>query len=637
MILNRLGVLLAIGLALVVSVPSRIMAQAAVSDRTDLEHVASEIESVLRKTNTPGAAIAVVRRGEQIWVKGLGIADVASGRPVTPDTLFRIGSVSKIFAALAVLKLQEEHRLDLQDTLRARAPGLEFANPWEGEHPVRIVHLLEHTAGWDDWPVAEYAHRLPTDGTLRDGLAFHPATRTSRWWPGRQFAYSNADATAIAYVVERVTGMTFETYIGEAWFAPLRMSTASYLGAPDVLRRLATSYQADGKTPFLYWYQVERPAGSISASVTELAHLLQFFVDRGRFDGVQLLPASAIERMETPASSAGARAGLRTGYGLANYTTIQDGRVYHGHDGAILGYLTELKYLPDAGVGYVFSINSRNARAAAEIGRLLRQEVEKSVARPACPAAVTIPAAVQSAFEGWYEDNGPRFEFMHWWWRLSTLSRARVGATTLTWQPLFRARESYLATSERLYRRESDSVPTVALMEESGSEREIHFSVRPEGGGSSGQAYRRIPFALVLIELLVAVATPVVIVATLIVVAMSLLRKLLFTVHGPVLPRVMLAPTMASIGTMVAVIAIWRRAHGDINQAIAIAAPAKSLFLVGDSALFALAATGLVVAMRYNRKERSKALRWFAFTTSCILAVSSGYLVYWGFVGLKTF
>lgn len=631
----RLRVLLPLWLALAIAIPRPLVAQTQGSDPASLDQVASEVEAVLRKTNTPGAAVAIVRRGEPIWVRSMGVAEVASGRPVTSDTLFRIGSVSKIFAALAVLKLQEERRLDLQDTLRARAPDLDFANPWENEHPVRLVHLLEHTAGWDDWPVAEYASRLPTDGSLRDGLAFHPATRTSRWPPGRQFAYSNADAAAIAYVVERVTGMTFEAYVGQAWFAPLRMSTASYLGSAEVRSRLATSYQPDGKTPFPYWHQLERPAGAINASVTELAHLAQFFVDRGRFGGVPLLPVAALARMEAPASGAGARAGLRTGYGLANYTTIQDGFVYHGHDGSLLGYLTELKYLPDAGVGYVFSINSRNGVAAAAIGRLLRREVEKSLVPPARPAVATVPADVGRVFEGWYEDDGPRSEFMHWWWRLSSLSRASIGPTALTWQPLLRRRESFPATSERLFRRESDPVSTVALVEESGSGRQIQFSSRGEAGGTSGQAYRRVSFGIVLVEVFAVIATPCVIAATLVVAAIAGMRKLVRPARGGVFPPVMLAPTIASLIAVTGVMVVGKLAHGDLNQAIAIAAPSKPLFFGGAVALWVSAVTGIVMAL-WGRWEGSAALRWLALLTAGVLAASSGYLVYWGIVGFQT-
>ena len=79
-----------------------------------------EIEAILQRTHTPGAGVAIVRRDGPEWIAGIGLADVAAHRPVTPDTLFRIGSLSKSFVALSILKLQEEGKLNLQDTLKSR-------------------------------------------------------------------------------------------------------------------------------------------------------------------------------------------------------------------------------------------------------------------------------------------------------------------------------------------------------------------------------------------------------------------------------------------------------------------------------------------------------------------------------------
>jgi CubicO group peptidase (beta-lactamase class C family) len=88
-----------------------------------------QVEKILKQTLTPGAGVAIVRREGPEWVAGIGLADVAAKAPVTPATLFRIGSVSKGFVSLSVLKLQLEGKLSLQDTLRSRAPELEFTNP----------------------------------------------------------------------------------------------------------------------------------------------------------------------------------------------------------------------------------------------------------------------------------------------------------------------------------------------------------------------------------------------------------------------------------------------------------------------------------------------------------------------------
>ena len=107
------------------------------------------IETVLKENKTPGAAIAIVSRDKVEWMAGIGKADVAANKPATADTLFRIGSVSKAFAALAALQLQEEGKLKLTDTVRQWVPEVAFVNPWEASDPVRLVHLMEHTSGFE--------------------------------------------------------------------------------------------------------------------------------------------------------------------------------------------------------------------------------------------------------------------------------------------------------------------------------------------------------------------------------------------------------------------------------------------------------------------------------------------------------
>src|SRR5262245_43666417 len=115
-----------------------------------VDELRQRIEKVVADTKTPALGIALVNREGAYWVAGLGKADLKSGKPANEDTLFRIGSISKMFAALSILKLAEQGKLSLDDKVRDRAPEVEFQNPWEDSHPVRIVHLLEHTTGWDD-------------------------------------------------------------------------------------------------------------------------------------------------------------------------------------------------------------------------------------------------------------------------------------------------------------------------------------------------------------------------------------------------------------------------------------------------------------------------------------------------------
>ena len=142
-----------------------------------------QLEKILKDTHTPGVSVAIVHRDGPEWVAGLGIADVASARPTTADTLFRIGSTSKAFASLSILMLADQGKLSLDDPVHKLAPDVWFENKWEATDPIRVVNLLEHTTGWDDIHLREYAKDAP-GMTLREGLDYDHHSRISRWRPG---------------------------------------------------------------------------------------------------------------------------------------------------------------------------------------------------------------------------------------------------------------------------------------------------------------------------------------------------------------------------------------------------------------------------------------------------------------------
>jgi CubicO group peptidase (beta-lactamase class C family) len=194
----------------------------------DLTELQERLSGILKEANTPGMGVVIANRDGIVWSAGIGLADVAAGKPATSTTLFRIASVSKTFVALAVLKLVEEGKLSLDAPVKGLVPEVAFANPWEATDPVRVAHLLEHTTGWDDIHPKEFAHSDPKPMTLAQGLAIGPESRTSRWRPGTRFSYSNAGPAVAAAIVEKLTGKRFEDYVKETFFDPLGMSTADY-------------------------------------------------------------------------------------------------------------------------------------------------------------------------------------------------------------------------------------------------------------------------------------------------------------------------------------------------------------------------------------------------------------------------
>src|SRR5258708_600956 len=167
------------------------------------------IEKVLKETRTPGAAIAIVSSNQAEWVAGIGKADVATGQPVTTNNLFRLGSISKTFVAIAALQLQEEGKLKLSDTVKQWVPDVAFVNPWEATHPLRLVHLLEQTSGFDDMHLREFALNDRTPVSLKDALADDVACRVCRWPPGTRMSYCNAAPAVLAPRVEKPSPQRF--------------------------------------------------------------------------------------------------------------------------------------------------------------------------------------------------------------------------------------------------------------------------------------------------------------------------------------------------------------------------------------------------------------------------------------------
>jgi CubicO group peptidase (beta-lactamase class C family) len=367
----------------------------------DLEELEQRIETIRKASGIPAIGVALVGEDGPYWVAGWGKADLKSGRAADSDTLFRIGSISKMFAALSVLKLAEEGKLSLDDKVRDRVPDVQFENRWEDTHPVRIAHLLEHTTGWDDIHFAEYAYSAADTVSIKEGLEVHPHSRTSRWPPGTRHAYCNSGSAVAAYIVETVTGRRFEDYVAETFFAPLGMASTSYFKTALYDERGATLYQGVSAQP--YWGILLRPAGSINSSARDMARFVHFLLRRGSVADAPLVSSASIDRMETPATTLGAAAGITGGYGLANYSSgYRASQVaFHGHNGGVMGGLSELVYSKELGQGYVFMINSGNGAAFGQISELLRGYLLRDHVPPT-PAASVLPASFKE-LDGHYQ------------------------------------------------------------------------------------------------------------------------------------------------------------------------------------------------------------------------------------------
>src|SRR5213080_714526 len=374
-----------------------------------LEELQKAMKEVVEKNHVTGAGVALVWNGQLLWCGGLGKADLAANRDIACDTEFRVGSISKTFVALALLKLEEEGRINLYARLQDVAPEIPMKNRWGNTNPVRIVNLLEHSAGFDDMEPSEvYNLRDRYDFPLLEVFKRFKEPQTARWPPGTRMSYSNPGNAIAGYLIEKVTRKPFDQYVRETFLRPMGMEHADYPLTDAGRALLATAYEGNPPKPSGYPFIYLRPAGDLKASPGELARLVQFLLRRGKAGDAQLVNSESILRMEAPETTLSAKNGLRLGYGLCNYTSVEGGVATHGHDGGIDGFVSSYRYMPEQNWGYVILLNSDSSQQALEsLNHLAIDFLSKDFSKPQMPA-IDLPASELERFTGFYAPRAPR-------------------------------------------------------------------------------------------------------------------------------------------------------------------------------------------------------------------------------------
>ncbi|MES2823059.1 MAG: serine hydrolase [Pseudomonadota bacterium] len=369
-----------------------------------------ELEKIRTETDTAAIGIAIANQDGPIWIAGLGEANREKHIKADENSLFRIGSTSKIFVGLSVLKLVEEGKLHLNDKLQDLAPEIAFENPWEATNPILAAHLLEHTTGWDTRP-AEYANEAPDHVSLQEGLAdpIRIKARTSRWVPGTRHAYSNTGPVVAAYVVEKIAHKKYEDFVQENFFNPLQMNSSTFFKTTNYLQHAATPYV--NNEPQEYAQMYSRPSSSLNSSPKDMAQLLQFFIHKGAIKHQVILSPESIRTMQTPQTTLGAKQGIASGYALTMEISGNDqpNIALYGHSGQIPGALTEFTYIPELKTGYVFMITTNSGETYRRIQQLIREYLLKNIhSKP--EHAIELPPEFQQ-LAGFYRQINPRGDF----------------------------------------------------------------------------------------------------------------------------------------------------------------------------------------------------------------------------------
>ncbi len=316
------------------------------------------VPKLMKQYQVPGTAVALVHGGRVAWSKGYGLADEAMGTPVTPETVFQVGPLSKPVTAWGVLRLAAQGKLALD------APVERYLTRWhlppsDFDHAeVTLRRLLNHTAGLSlgGYPGFDPSEKLPTLKESLSGITGGVGDVRVAHLPGTRFRYSGGGYTLLQLIIEEVTGETFSAYMQSAVLAPLGMARSGFEWPPAL--QAATAYREPGQPLPNYRFTALAAAGLYSTA-SDLAR----FVAAGMAGpnreppGRGLLSPRDVELMFTPTVEMDTSTGL--GYGLGYGVRLLPGEIRMvSHSGGNRGWRTRFAALPDRGEGIVILTNS---------------------------------------------------------------------------------------------------------------------------------------------------------------------------------------------------------------------------------------------------------------------------------------
>jgi CubicO group peptidase (beta-lactamase class C family) len=313
--------------------------------------------------HTAGAVVVIVSDGKLYFSKGYGYADMAKSRAVDPEkTLFRIGSVSKLFTWTAVMQMAEQKKLDLTTDVNNYLST--FKIPETYSTPITLSHLLAHTAGFEDRVIGLFSHDPAALKPLRERLAGELPQRVRP--PGRIAVYSNHGAALAGLIVQEVSAMPWEDFVEKNILEPLQIKhTTVRQPVPVSLKGdLAVGYkyvQGDFMATG-FEYVPLAPAGCMSASGGDMARFMIAHLQNGRYEDTRILSEDTARLMHsTLFSNAPGINAMLHGF----YEMNQNGERIFGHGGDITCYHTLLALLPERNIGVFVSYNSDTGAKAA--------------------------------------------------------------------------------------------------------------------------------------------------------------------------------------------------------------------------------------------------------------------------------
>ena len=331
----------------------------------------------------PGLSIALVDDQRVVWARGFGLARPADSVPATAETIYRVGSVTKLFTALGIMQEVERGRLSLDAPVSRYLSAFAPRNPWGS--PVTLRQLLTHRSGLvREPPVGNYF--APEPATLeatvlslnQTSLVFDPATSTTT-------KYSNAGVAVAGLVLQTIAGAPYEEVITRSLLGPIGMVHSTFVPGDSQRMALGTMWTVDGRRFDAPRFALGMaPAANLYSSAQDLARFMSFLFARGMVKDSMLISPASLQEMWGP------QFGQQGFFGLGFNVSRFEGTDHIGHGGAIYGFATEFHALPTEKLGVVIMANLELANSVIErIGAFALRSMRAERAQASLPVAVT--------------------------------------------------------------------------------------------------------------------------------------------------------------------------------------------------------------------------------------------------------
>ena len=355
----------------------------------------------MEKSHIPGAVVSIVKDGKIIFIKGYGVADVETMRPVVPDkTIFRIGSITKVFTATAVIQLADREKIKLHDDVNKYLKEVRVPDTFP--QPITFADLLTHTSGLDE---ISPGRRTSNEADVIPLGTFLKSRIVRQFPPGEIISYSTYNPALEALTIEQITGTPFKTYLEKNIFAPLKMSRTSITAVKKEYQQdLAAGYEYQEnkyqKLPFQWFHTY--PASDINATAADMARFMIANLQYGAIDGKRILSEKAAREMQQTHFRNHPKI---PGWAYGFQEGMQNNLRFLEHGGSMDdGYSAMMTFVPEKGFGVFVAANTENGGfvIAEAVKKALFNRYFPTPTKPEVPQTKNPPPEMLKKFAGKY-------------------------------------------------------------------------------------------------------------------------------------------------------------------------------------------------------------------------------------------